>query len=493
MTDADKRKEPTPDTQAAAPAKAEPEAKRLKAAAGAPDPAVIRKQVEYYLSDENLRTDKFFSEKIAGDAEGWLEMSLILSCNKMKAMRANKENVVAALAGSKLELKDGGVFVRRPANTSLPKLEAKPQQFKKNNHHAHDGGVVAMFRNIPAEQSWVQIKEKLQAMLPPKVNLWFVSEVSDKSQCNVACPPFEGDVAFFEGAEVEVGSTKLKCEICYGDVLQQTLKVLPKHIRDKRERESRKRQKERNRPIVLGSQKFVNVGALRGKVKEIMNSRSDGETLKPEGTDFKLIKALLDFHPKGPEKSAGTIGIKVAKSAQGDSRCFFLIKECGAEEDVSMKKCIDAVELNPPYVKVEKKGKEDEEGAVAKAAEPKEGGAKPAAEEAKPAAEAAKPAAEEAKPAAEAAKPAAEEAKPAAEAAKPAAEEAKPATVEAKPAAEEAKPAAEEAKPAAEEAKPAAEEAKPAAEEAKPAAEEAKKEEDVAAEGEKKEEPAAAA
>ena len=29
-----------------------------------------------------------------------------------------------------------------------------------------------------------------------------------------------------------------------------------------------------------------------------MNARSDGEKLKPESSDFKLIQALLGFHPK---------------------------------------------------------------------------------------------------------------------------------------------------------------------------------------------------
>merc|ERR1712190_537789 len=95
------------------------------------------------------------------------------------------------------------------------------------------------------------------------------------------------------------------------------------------------------------------------KVKEILNSRSDGESLKPEGTDYKLVMALLEFHPRGEEKFGGTVGIKIAKSPQGDTRCFYLVKQGGTEEDVSMKKCIDAVELNPPYVKVEKKTKED--------------------------------------------------------------------------------------------------------------------------------------
>merc|ERR1719399_733670 len=87
MSDAPKRKAPEP---AATPAAEEPASKRLKATA--PDPAAIRKQVEYSLSDDNLRHDKFFHDKISADEGGWLDL------------RA----------------------VRRPQNKALPPLEAKP-------------------------------------------------------------------------------------------------------------------------------------------------------------------------------------------------------------------------------------------------------------------------------------------------------------------------------------------------------------------------------
>ena len=80
------------------------DAKRLKPTP--PDHAAVRKQVEYYLSDENLKFDKFFHEKISGEKDGWLEMELVLSCNKMKTMRATKEDVVAALKESKIEVKE---------------------------------------------------------------------------------------------------------------------------------------------------------------------------------------------------------------------------------------------------------------------------------------------------------------------------------------------------------------------------------------------------
>jgi len=90
-------------------------------------------------------------------------------------------------------------------------------------------------------------------------------------------------------------------------------------------------------------------------VKEILNSRSDGEALKPDGSDFKLIKAILDFHPKGAEKSKGLTGLKVCTSTQGGNRCFWMVKEDGKEEDFSAMKCLSAIEANPPYVQVEKK------------------------------------------------------------------------------------------------------------------------------------------
>jgi len=333
----------------------EPEVKKLRPSP--PDASAVRKQVEYYLSDENLRGDKFFNEKIAANEEGWLEMSLILSCNKMKAMRANLEDVIAALKDSKLELKEGGSAVRRPGNAPLPKLEEKPQHQKKNTLHAHDGGAVLVVRNVPAEQSWMQVKDKIKEKLPEKVTPWFVSEVNDKAQCFVVCPPFAGDLELLQSCSFDLGGATLRTEPCYGDLLQQTLKTLPKHVRDKRERESRRRQKERNRPILVGAQRFLSIGALRGKVKEIMNSRSDGEKLKPEGTDYQLLKALLGFHPKGEEKMKGMVGMKVDKALKGDgqSRCFHIIREDGSMEDVSMVKCINAVELNPPYVQIEKK------------------------------------------------------------------------------------------------------------------------------------------
>jgi len=470
MTDASKRKAPEPDaatpataTEAAKPAEGasattaaagseakvavavkeavEPESKRLKPTP--PDAAAVRKQVEYYLSDDNLKYDKFFHDKISEDKEGWLAMSLVLSCNKMKAMRATKEDVLGALKDSKIEIKDAGTHIRRPGAAALPELQSRPQHQKKNQAHAHDGGVVCIFKEIPEEQSWMQIKEKLREKLPDKVNLWYVSEVTDKNTCIVCSAPFEDDMKFFEEIKLEIGGSTLKCQVAQGGVLQDALKVIPKHIKDRRDKESRRRQKERNRPIIVGSQKFLSVAALRGRVKEILNARSDGEALKPDGSDFKLIKALLGFHPKGKEKSEGMTGIKVAKSSQGDSLCFWMIKGDGKEEDFSAQKCLAAIEANPPYVEAETKPKKDAAPAAKAEAKPAEAKPAEAKAEAAPAAKAEAKPAEEVKTETKPAEEAKAETKPAEEAkaeAKPA-EEAKTETKPAEEAKAEAKPA----------------------------------------------------
>ncbi|KAM0072011.1 putative lupus La protein [Helianthus debilis subsp. tardiflorus] len=62
----------------------------------------IIKQVEYYLSDENLRTDKFLLKYLAKDEEGYVPIAVIASFKKMKKLTHHKSLIVAALKESSL-------------------------------------------------------------------------------------------------------------------------------------------------------------------------------------------------------------------------------------------------------------------------------------------------------------------------------------------------------------------------------------------------------
>lgn len=62
----------------------------------------IRKQLEYYLSDENLSQDEFFHEQISKDAAGYLSLHLILKCNKIRKQNITDEKVLADAAEGSL-------------------------------------------------------------------------------------------------------------------------------------------------------------------------------------------------------------------------------------------------------------------------------------------------------------------------------------------------------------------------------------------------------
>lgn len=52
--------------------------------------AEIQKQVEYYLGDLNLAKDDFFRELIEANSDGYIDISVILKCNKVKKLGVNK-------------------------------------------------------------------------------------------------------------------------------------------------------------------------------------------------------------------------------------------------------------------------------------------------------------------------------------------------------------------------------------------------------------------
>lgn len=87
----------------------------------------IKRQVLYYLSDENLRYDTFFHNIITSTEGGWVAIGHILGCKKMKNLAATTESTLAALAGQQtLEVRStpaGKEAVRR--KRPPPTLEAK--------------------------------------------------------------------------------------------------------------------------------------------------------------------------------------------------------------------------------------------------------------------------------------------------------------------------------------------------------------------------------
>lgn len=93
--------------------------------------AEIKKQVEYYLSDQNLKTDSFFHGLISNDKEvsicsfqGFINIEFVMKCNKIKKLKASEEDIVRVAKDSdKLDVSEDAKRIRRKGNKKLPKLE----------------------------------------------------------------------------------------------------------------------------------------------------------------------------------------------------------------------------------------------------------------------------------------------------------------------------------------------------------------------------------
>lgn len=110
----------------------------------------IRTQVEYYLSDNNLKKDQFFYEKIKENDDGWVEIGLLLNCNKIKNMGVSADSIVQAIKGStEVEVDPEGKHIRRKGNKALPeatfkskklKVQGKPEGITLQQPHTNDAG-----------------------------------------------------------------------------------------------------------------------------------------------------------------------------------------------------------------------------------------------------------------------------------------------------------------------------------------------------------------
>lgn len=99
----------------------------------------IRKQVEYYLSDENLKQDEFFHSQIKTSQDRYLGLHLIMKCKKIKSLNVkNEQQLVEAIKASDiLELNENNTGVRRKDNPELPVLEKSTKKAKLNDSSAH--------------------------------------------------------------------------------------------------------------------------------------------------------------------------------------------------------------------------------------------------------------------------------------------------------------------------------------------------------------------
>jgi len=424
--------------------------------------AVIKKQMEYYFCDDNLKFDRFFHKIISQNEEGYIAIEHFLNCKKLIALNCTEAEIIEACnASAEIEVKEKEL--RRKDNKALPTLEERKNKKDKKGKGAQQSVEdVQLFAAINFEKEdgkgvHIALKNGLAKAIeekfgkPKKDTLhvaWTFKKGMIEDLPNAICLIFGGTPENDEqkeqvlnmsfSAELLVGkdSTKETMEFKCTPVTEKATRskmweATPVFLQKKKQAVHKQQSKQVQPPqfTVEGMPKKFTSQKLRIHVKDILNSRSLGEPIASDSKDYKFISVLLKHHPN-QKKFEKMTGLKVDAWSESDDkhRCFYIIKEDGTTDNVSLMKCI--VELEKSQMAEE----EAKPAAEAKKEEVKKEEVKK--EEGKPVEEAKK---EEVKPAVEAKK---EEDKPAVEAKK---EEDKPAVEAKKEEAPKEEPKKEEA------------------------------------------------
>ena len=331
----------------------------------------IKEQVEYYLGDNNLKQDQFFHNKISENANGYLDLELLLKCNKIKNAGWSKEDLIEGIKLSdELELDSKNEKVRRKDNKPLPELvllskkRPKPEKEEEKEEKEREP-IVLMFES--EKESTSKWKDVCQAFRDenPDLNVIY-SRFKDQLGHIVVIPDSDDDIKFkdkFSYDEVEY-----KVKKCEGDDLINFYKDHGKHYEDcvamkKRRNKKGKGKKESNKgknkkekketekkdtneknvlktEVTLGDEKFSDVSLIKAKARKIITDTKDGEKLKEK--QQKFILDLLKYHQHYEEKCKDLDYITVGKPENYDSsRCFIAVNKKNEKNDFSVQKCID--------------------------------------------------------------------------------------------------------------------------------------------------------
>eukprot|EP01053_Blabericola_migrator_P001607 Blabericola_migrator_1__1606@NODE_1427_length_4564_cov_35_299311_g948_i0_p1_GENE_NODE_1427_length_4564_cov_35_299311_g948_i0NODE_1427_length_4564_cov_35_299311_g948_i0_p1_ORF_typecomplete_len1516_score335_76DUF3223/PF11523_8/9_5e13RRN3/PF05327_11/2_4e09_NODE_1427_length_4564_cov_35_299311_g948_i054552 len=102
-----------------------------------------------------------------------------------------------------------------------------------------------------------------------------------------------------------------------------------------------------SRNVTIAGEKFKSKAALKTRIVRIIRSTELGKPLAPESQEYKLIKAVLERHPRWEAKSVGLAAIQIGmnkKAGNSDTRVIMLVKSDGTSDDISFAKCLTRIQ-----------------------------------------------------------------------------------------------------------------------------------------------------
>lgn len=328
----------------------------------------INEQVEYYLSDDNLSKDTFFHELISGSPDGYINLDVILKCNKIKANGWTKDEIKTALKSSTLiELDETENQIRRKGNPPLPKLELlnkkRKNPEKENNKKAEpvkdadnkDPVILRMTCEKKTESSWKNIIDQFKT-LNPELNVIYARFKETEGHVGIILNSSQNADELKYTEKFELDGIEYTVKNCEGEDLIEFWKnhgthyefCTKKKLRNDAKKNNKKMQKSQknsnylDEAVKLGESEYKDVASIKNDVRKMINSYKDDEKLSDK--DQKYILDLLKYHHNYEDKVKDMDHIIVGKCEEyAYSRCFIVVKKNKDKVDFSAKKCIDCL------------------------------------------------------------------------------------------------------------------------------------------------------
>lgn len=100
----------------------------------------IIRQIEYYFSENNLRRDKFLISKVAESDDGWVEISVLLTFNRLKTISDDASAIAEAVKKSNhgtVQVSEDNTKLRRHPENPLPEFnETRRKEYQARTAYA---------------------------------------------------------------------------------------------------------------------------------------------------------------------------------------------------------------------------------------------------------------------------------------------------------------------------------------------------------------------
>lgn len=327
----------------------------------------IQRQIEYYLSDDNLKNDEFFHNLISQADNNLIPVTSLLNCRRIQNLNATKEDLQTAIKDSdQLIISEDGESFGRKAKR-LPKLRTSTlvvltddneTEIMGNKEMTEDDSVILfkpLIIGFKCEQGIFYNNRELEKKLSKELNIDIAYIKSSKKSGVMVINSLKADPNAIEQL-LDKNSIKLKRfqfdlnKLSNEEVkewLEQNKKDMELALKVRLGVKVFKAQKavedvmntEFGKKVELGGQSFETLKALKDHLKLLINMTKNGSRLKEK--DEEMLKDLFKYHPSKKDILSQTKEVYVDIHPEYKStRCFFAVMEDKSKLDVSFHKCL---------------------------------------------------------------------------------------------------------------------------------------------------------